>query len=208
MHIVCLDLEGVLTPEVWVAVATRFKDERLRLTTRDIPDYDRLMRYRLKILRERGIRLRDIQAVIRRLKPLPGAVAFLNALRATHQVIILSDTYYEFAGPFLAQLGHPTLWCHWLRTDRDGMIADYCLRMRNSKRHAVQSLKRLGFSVVAAGDSYNDLAMLQAADRGIWFRPPPTIRKAYPQFPVATSHRQLLRSCQQPLPPHRRASGR
>lgn len=195
MHIVCLDLEGVLTPEVWIAVATRFQEPRLRLTTRDIPDYDRLMRHRLKILRERRIRLRDIQAVIRKLKPLSGALAFLNALRATHQVIVLSDTYYEFAGPFLAQLGHPPLWCHWLRTDRAGMIANYCLRIRHSKYHAVRALKRLGFPVVAAGDSYNDLAMLRAADRGIWFRPPTTIRRAYPQFPVAKSYDDLLRWC-------------
>jgi len=193
MHIVCLDLEGVLTPEVWVAVATHFKEDRLRWTTREIPDYDRLMRHRLEILKERRIRLRDIQAVIRRLKPLPGARSFLNALRATHQVLILSDTYYEFAGPFLEQLGRPGLWCHWLRTDRAGVIADYCLRMRHSKRHAVQALQRLGFSIVAAGDSYNDLGMLEAAHEAVLFNPPPSIRRDHPRLPVAYSYSQLLR---------------
>ncbi|MFZ5802882.1 MAG: bifunctional phosphoserine phosphatase/homoserine phosphotransferase ThrH [Candidatus Omnitrophota bacterium] len=194
MKVCCLDLEGVLVPEVWIHVARKFRMDSLKLTTRDIPDYDRLMRYRLAILKKEGIRLRDIQAVIRTMSPLPGARTFLDRLRAEFPVIILSDTYYEFAAPLIQKLGRPVLFCNWLKTDRKGFIADYILRERDGKKKAVQGLKKIGFKVYAAGDSYNDLSMLAAADRGILFRPPASIRKKLGRrFPVTRDHRSLLR---------------
>lgn len=192
MQICCLDLEGILVPEVWIAVAERFKLQALRLTTRDLPDYDRLMRHRLRILKKEGIRLPDIQRVIGGMKPLPGAVEFLRELRRTSLPIVLSDTYYEFAGPFMEKLGHPTLLCNWLRVNRAGTLTGYRLRQKEGKRKAVQAFKRLGFVVKAVGDSFNDLAMLKAAHQGILFNPPPAIRQAYPHFPVARSYEELL----------------
>jgi phosphoserine/homoserine phosphotransferase len=190
--ICCLDLEGVLMPEVWINVAEKTRLDALKITTRDEPDYDKLMKYRLEILKKEGIRLRDIQKVIGKMAPLSGAKDFLKELREHFQVIILSDTYYEFAGSLMKKLGDPTLFCNWLEIDRDGFIANYHLRQKNGKEQAVRSLKSLGFKVVAAGDSYNDVTMLQAADRGIFFRPPEKIAGEFPQFPVTQTYRELL----------------
>ena len=191
--ICCLDLEGVLIPEIWINVAKKTRLKELELTTRDEPDYDKLMRYRLAILKREGIRLHDIQAVIRTMKPLPGAKAFLKELRKKYQVIILSDTYYEFAGAMMEKLGSPTLFCNWLSVDKKGFIANYHLRQKNGKKEAVRAIKGLGFNVVAAGDSYNDISMLQNADRGILFRPPAKIVKEFPKFPVTTTYKELLK---------------
>ena len=190
--IVCLDLEGVLVPEIWIAVAQKTRIPELRRTTRDEPDYDKLMCFRLALLRERGIKLKDIQNVIAKIKPLPGALAFLNRLRSRAQVIILSDTYYEFAAPLMKQLGWPTLFCNWLRADEKGFIASYHLRQPDGKKKAVESLKKLGFPVHAAGDSYNDLAMLLAADRGVLFKPPDRIVQENPNLPVARNYPDLF----------------
>ena len=190
--ICCLDLEGVLVPEIWINVAKKTGIKALEITTRDEPDYDKLMRYRLGILKRAGIKLRDIQKVIRTMEPLPGAKDFLRRLREKYQVIILSDTYYEFAGPMMETLGYPTLFCNWLGTDARGFIANYHLRQKNGKAQAVRGLKNLGFKVAAAGDSYNDITMLQAADRGILFRPPARIVREFPQFPVARTYSKLL----------------
>ena len=192
--ICCLDLEGVLIPEIWINVAKKTGIQALEITTRDEPDYDKLMRYRLAILKKEGIKLRDIQAVIRKMEPLPGAKAFLNRLREKYQVIILSDTYYEFAGPMMKKLGNPALFCNWLSADKKGFISNYHLRQKNGKKEAVKALKGLGFSVVAAGDSYNDIAMLKAADRGILFRPPAKIARQFPKFPVTKTYPELLRA--------------
>ncbi len=190
--ICCLDLEGVLIPEIWINVAKKTGIKALEITTRDEPDYDKLMRYRLAILKREGIKLRDIQAVIRKMSPLPGAQAFLKRLREKYQVIILSDTYYEFAGPMMKKLGNPTLFCNGLSVDKRGFIANYHLRQKNGKKEAVRALKSLGFRVVASGDSYNDISMLKAADRGILFRPPVKITRQFPQFPVTVTYPQLL----------------
>ena len=192
--ICCLDLEGVLIPEIWINVAKKTGIKALEITTRDEPDYDKLMRYRLAILKKEGIKLRDIQAVIKRMNPLPGAKAFLKKLQEKYQVIILSDTYYEFAGPMMKKLGNPTLFCNWLSSDKKGFIANYHLRQKNGKKEAVRGIKNLGFKVVAAGDSYNDIAMLRTADRGILFRPPPKIIRQFPQFPVTNTYAELLKA--------------
>ncbi len=186
--LVAMDLEGVFTPEVWIAVAEKTGIEKLRLTTRDVADYDELMRMRLDILRRNGIRLRDIQAVIRTLDPLPGAAEFIAGLRERHPLIVLSDTYYEFAGPLLEKLGRPTLFCNSLEVDADGMIASYHLRLPNGKKAAVRHFRELQFRVIAGGDSYNDTAMLAEADYGILFRPSEKVRKEFPQFPVALDY--------------------
>ena len=190
--ICCLDLEGVLVPEIWIRVAEKTGIRELRLTTRDEPDYDKLMKRRIRILRENGIKLRDVQNVIRKIRPLAGANAFLNQLRHRTQVVILSDTYYEFALPLLKHLGFPTLFCNWLAVDKKGFIANYCLRQKNGKEKAVRALRNIGFEVKAAGDSYNDIAMLKAADKGVLFKPPQTIARQFPKFPVAKNYKELL----------------
>jgi phosphoserine/homoserine phosphotransferase len=190
--ICCLDLEGVLIPEIWINVAKKTGIKALEITTRDEPDYDKLMRYRLAILKREGIKLRDIQAVIKRMAPLPGAKEFLKKLQGKFQVVILSDTYYEFAGPLMKKLGYPTLFCNWLSTDKKGFIANYHLRQKNGKKEAVRGIQALGFRVVAAGDSYNDIAMLKTADRGILFRPPAKIVRQFPKFPVTNTYKELL----------------
>lgn len=187
----CLDLEGVLVPEIWIAFAEKTGIEKLRLTTRDIPDYDQLMRGRLKILDEHKLKLSDIQAVIRTITPLEGAGKFLDWLRTEFQVIILSDTFYEFAGPLMAQLGYPTLFCNFLETDNTGRIVNYRLRQKDGKTKAVQALKSLNFQAIAAGDSYNDTGMLKIADAGIFFNPPSSIVKEFPQFKVTTNYDEL-----------------
>jgi phosphoserine / homoserine phosphotransferase len=194
MHIVCLDLEGVLIPEIWIAFARETGIEGFTRTTRDEPDYDRLMGYRLALLREHGLKLPDIQAVIGRMAPLDGARAFLDGLRASYQVIILSDTFYEFAAPLMAQLGQPTLFCHRLVTNDDGSVVDYRLRQPDQKRRAVQALQALNFRVFAAGDSYNDTGMLEAADAGFFIHPPPAIAERFPQFPVHGDYPSLRAS--------------
>lgn len=192
MKIACLDLEGVLVPEIWINVSERTGIPELRLTTRDIADYNELMRYRLRILREHKLGLPDIQAVINGMNPLDGAPEFLSRLREQFQVVILSDTYYEFAMPLMRKLGHPTLLCHRLEVDGDGMVVDYKLRMEQSKYQAVKAFKQLNFSVLAAGDSYNDTAMLAEADAGILFRPPANVIAEFPQFPVTETYAELF----------------
>ena len=193
MRMVCLDLEGVLVPEIWIEFAERTGIPELRRTTRDEPDYDKLMAGRLAILRQRGLGLAAIQDVIAAMGPLPGARDFLDALRDAFEVIILSDTFYEFAKPLMQQLGRPTLFCHSLDVDADGMLAGYRLRMPNQKQEAVKRFRELNFRVVAAGDSYNDTAMLGEAHRGILFRPPESVVRAFPQFPVTLGYGELRR---------------
>jgi phosphoserine/homoserine phosphotransferase len=195
MQIACLDLEGVLVPEIWINVAERTGIKELRCTTRDIPDYDKLMRQRLRILDEHDLKLADIQAVIAGMGPLPGAHEFLNRLREKFQVIILSDTFYDFAAPLMKQLGHPTLLCHRLKIDGDGRVADYHLRMPNQKCEAVKALHHLKFKVIAVGDSYNDTAMLAEADAGILFRPPQNVIDEFPQFLVTNTYYELYDAC-------------
>ena len=180
--IVTLDLEGVLVPEIWIAVAERTGIEELRRTTRDEPDYDVLMRGRLEILDAHGLKLRDIQEVIGTLRPLEGAREFLDELRERTQVVILSDTFEEFAKPLMRQLGWPTLFCHELVVEESGRVSGYRLRMADGKRKAVEAFQGLSFTVHAAGDSYNDTAMLGAADRGVLFSCPDNVAREFPQF--------------------------
>ncbi len=194
MQIVCLDLEGVLVPEIWIAFAQRTGIAEFSRTTRDEPDYDKLMQYRLALLRKHGLKLADIQAVIAGMAPMDGARDFLDDLRARFQVIILSDTFYEFADPLMQQLGRPTLFCHRLLTDADGFVAEYRLRQPNQKFHAVNALKGLNYQVIAAGDSYNDTGMLGAADAGFFIHPPAGIVAQFPQFPVNHSYAELKAS--------------
>ncbi len=189
--IACLDLEGVLVPEIWINVAERTGIATLRRTTRDEPDYDKLMRGRIAILEQHRLTLRDIQGVIAKMGPLPGALEFLAWLRRQAQVIILSDTFNEFAAPLMAQLGFPTIFCHALEVDGQSRITGYRLRLDDSKRHAVIALRELRFRVVAAGDSYNDTSMLAAADAGILFRPPQNVVTDFPQYPVTTTYDEL-----------------
>ncbi len=183
----CLDLEGVLIPEVWIAVAEATGIEQLRRTTRDEPDYDALMRSRLELLHRHGLTLTEIQRVIGALEPMPGASAMVGWLRERYQVVILSDTFYEFGMPFMAKLGYPTLLCHRLVV-RDDRIVDYALRMPDQKREAVRRFHQLRYQVIATGDSYNDTAMLGEADAGILFRPPAKVIAEFPQFPVALDY--------------------
>ena len=192
--IVCLDLEGVLVPEVWIAFAEATRIPELRRTTRDEPNYDVLMRGRIQILAQHGLRLPDIQRVIDTMDVLEGAREFMDRLRAQEQVIILSDTFYQFAAPFMRKLGHPTLFCHDLITDAQGVVTGYQLRVPDSKRRAVNALREIGFHVVAAGDSYNDTTMLSAADRGVLFRCPDNVAAEFPQFPRTRSYDELWRA--------------
>jgi phosphoserine/homoserine phosphotransferase len=194
VEVACLDLEGVLVPEIWIAVAERTGVPELRRTTRDEPDYDKLMRWRLGILEERGIRLPDIQAAIASLGPLPGAREFLDWLRERMSVVILSDTFAQFAAPLMRQLGWPALFCHSLEVADDGRITGYRLRMPDQKRAAVRAFRGLRLRVVAAGDSYNDTAMLTEADAGILFRPPENVIAEFPQFPVTQDYDELRKA--------------
>lgn len=191
MQIVCLDLEGVLVPEIWIEFAGRTGIPELRRTTRDEPDYDKLMRFRLDLLAQHKLGLPDIQKVIAEMGPMPGARAFVDGLRERYQVIILSDTFYEFAHPLMRQLGWPTLFCHSLEADSDGVLVNYHLRMPDQKRQAVKRLKELNFKVVAAGDSYNDTAMLGEAHGGILFHPPENVIREFPQYPVTHGYGEL-----------------
>jgi len=188
--IVTLDLEGVMVPEIWIAVAERTGIEALRRTTRDEPDYDVLMRGRLALLEQHGLTMSTIADVIAGLQPMAGAKAFLDNLRARTQVLILSDTFEQFAAPLMRQLGMPTILCHQLIV-RDDRIVDYALRMPDQKRHAVEALRGLNYRVVAAGDSYNDSAMLGAAHAGFWFHAPDSITAQFPQFPATHTYDEL-----------------
>ncbi len=191
MIIACLDLEGVLVPEVWINVAERSGIPELRRTTRDEPDYDKLMRRRLEILDAHGLGIREISDVIAGLKPLEGAREFLDWLRERYQVIVLSDTFYDFAKPLMQKLDFPTLFCHDLEIDDAGRIRGYRLRMPDQKRESVRALRQIGFRTIAAGDSYNDTSMLAEADAGILFRPPQNVVDEFPQFPVTHSYEEL-----------------
>ncbi len=191
MEIACLDLEGVLVPEIWINVAQKTGIDALLATTRDIPDYDVLMTQRLRILDEHDLKIQDVQEVIDSLGPLDGALEFLDWLKSEFQVVILSDTFYEFAKPLMRQLGYPTLFCHRLGITSDGRIEAYHLRMPDQKREAVKRFHELKFKVIAAGDSYNDTTMLAEADRGILFCPPQNVIDEFPQFPVTMDYGQL-----------------
>jgi len=191
VQVVCLDLEGVLVPEIWIEVSKRTGIAELSRTTRDEPDYDKLMRFRIDLLARHGLKLADLQAVIDGMGPMEGAREFLDGLRERFQVVILSDTFYEFADPLMRRLGRPTLLCHRLETDAEGFVVRHVLRMPNPKKAAVEALQSLNFSVIAAGDSYNDTAMLAAADAGFFIHPPESIAAQFPQFPVARSYPQL-----------------
>ena len=190
--IVTLDLEGVLVPEIWIAFAEKTGIEQLKLTTRDIPDYDELMTGRLAILNEHGLKLADIQEVIGTLAPLEGAKAFLDELRSITQVVILSDTFLEFAKPLMEQLAWPTIFCHDLEIDAEGRVANYRLRQPDQKRKAVAAFRSLNYRVIAAGDSYNDTTMLGEADTGFLFRSPDNVKAEFPQFRSAEEYDELM----------------
>ncbi|CAN2039608.1 Phosphoserine phosphatase ThrH [Candidatus Magnetomoraceae bacterium gMMP-15] len=191
MNIVCCDLEGVFVPEIWINVAEKIEIEELRLTTRDISDYDVLMKKRLKILEDKNLKLQDIQNVIAEIDPLEGALEFLNWLRSKTQVIIVSDTFIQFAGPLMEKLGRPTLFCNSLEIEADGRVSGYKLRQKDGKRHVVKALKSLNFEVMAMGDSYNDITMLKEADKGFLFCPPENVVKEFPEFPVVRKYDEL-----------------
>ncbi len=199
MNIVCLDLEGVLVPEIWIAFAEESGIPELRRTTRDEPDYDKLMAYRLSILREHGLGLPQIQDVIARIDPLPGAREFLDALRERTQVVILSDTFEEFARPLMAKLGWPTLMCNSLEVGPDGAIVGYQMRCENSKLTTVRALQSCGFETIAAGDSFNDLGMIRASKAGFLFRTTPSIRQDNPEYPALEGFDELLRALTEAL---------
>jgi len=191
VKIACLDLEGVLIPEVWINFAERTGIDALRMTTRDEPDYDVLMGRRLQILAEHRLGLADIQEVVGGMRPLEGAGEFIDWLRERFQVVILSDTFYQFAAPFMRQLGHPTLFCHDLEIDASGRVVDYHLRLDDQKRRSVEAFHALNFRTIATGDSYNDTSMLAAASAGILFRPPDNVVAEFPQFPVTRTYDEL-----------------
>ncbi len=196
MIFACLDLEGVLVPEIWIDVAERTGIEALKRTTRDEPDYDVLMRQRLEILAKHGLGLPAIQEVIASMSPLPGAAEFLDWARERYQLVILSDTFYQFAAPLMRQLGHPTLLCHNLEVDDSGKIVDYHLRLPDPKRRSVRAFHDLNLKVIAAGDSYNDTSMLLEADAGILFCPPENVIREFPQLPVARDYDELRKAFQ------------
>ena len=192
MFLTCLDLEGVLVPEIWIAFSEVSGIPELRRTTRDEPDYDRLMRWRMEILREHGLGLKEIQNVIARIDPLPGAKGFLDALRAMTQVVIVSDTFEEFAQPLMKKLGYPTLFCNSLEVADDGEITGFKMRVEQSKLTTVKALQSIGFETIASGDSYNDLGMIQASKAGFLFRSTDKIKADYPQIPAYETYEELL----------------
>ncbi|MBW1890299.1 MAG: bifunctional phosphoserine phosphatase/homoserine phosphotransferase ThrH [Deltaproteobacteria bacterium] len=191
MKIICADMEGIFTPEIWIKVAEKTGIEELRLTTRDISDYDVLMKKRLGILKANGLKLKNITDVIQTMDPLEGAFEFLEWMRSRTQVIVVSDTYVEFAKPLLKKLGWPTLFCNSLTIDEEGSISDYNLRQKDGKRKTVLSLKQLKFEIIAVGDSYNDITMLKEADEGILFNPPDNVREEYPELPATYNYGEL-----------------
>lgn len=193
MYIVCSDLEGVFVPEIWVNVSQHTGIDELKLTTRDISDYNILMKRRLGLLQKYGLTLRDVQNVISLLKPLPGALEFVDWLRSKTQLIVVSDTFTEFADPLIRQLGRPTLLCHHLTTDSEGNITDYNLRQDDGKKHVVEALQNLNYKVIAIGDSYNDISMLRKADYGILYNPPQNVADEYPDLKVVKTYPSLKR---------------
>lgn len=192
MEIVCLDLEGVLVPEIWIAFSEKTNIPQLRITTRDEPDYDKLMKYRMDILREHNLTLKDIQDVIATIRPLDGAKAFLDKVREITQVVILSDTFTEFANPLMRQLGWPTILCNSLIVDERGMLAGIKLRQQDGKRKAIDAFRAMNFRTFAAGDSYNDLTMIRKADRGCLFRAPQNILKEHPDLRLCTTYDEFF----------------
>ena len=192
MYILCSDLEGVFVPEVWINVADKTCIVELRRTTRDEPDYNLLMHSRMKILDQHGLKLQDIQHVIEQIRPLPGAIEFINWVKERTQLIVVSDTFIQFADPLMKQLGRPTLFCHTLIMDETNRIIDYKLRQPDPKRKTVEALQGLKYQVIAMGDSYNDISMLKQADVGILFRPPQNVISDYPEFPVVTDYEDLM----------------
>jgi phosphoserine/homoserine phosphotransferase len=192
--LIAMDMEGVFTPEIWIAVAEKTGIEKLRLTTRDIPDYDQLMRGRLQLLREHRLKLRDIQAVIATLDPLPGAIEFTDWLRERLPLVILTDSFYEFVAPLKEKLHHPTIFCNTLVVDESNNVIDYCLRQMDGKKHATIAFKSLGFRVIGVGDSYNDTNMLIQADHGILFRPSANVAAEFSQFPAIREYAALQAS--------------
>ena len=192
MHIVCLDLEGVLVPEIWIAFSEASGIPELTRTTRDEPDYDKLMRWRLGILREHGLGLKEIQDTIAKIDPLPGAKAFLDELRSITQAVILSDTFTEFASPLMKKLGWPTIFCNSLVVGDDGMVDDFKMRIENTKLTTVKAFQSIGYDTIAAGDSFNDLGMIQASQHGFLFRSTEQIKRDYPQYPAFESYDELL----------------
>jgi phosphoserine/homoserine phosphotransferase len=191
MHTICCDLEGVWIPEIWINVSKKTDIKELKLTTRDIKDYDELMTYRLKILKEHNITLKDIQDVIATLKPLDGAFEMIKWLQSQSRVIIVSDTFVEFADPLMKQLDYPTLFCHSLEVDENNMIVGYKLRQVDPKRQVVKALQSLKYEVIAFGDSYNDMTMLEQADKAFLYKPPQAVMEDYPQFNVATNYTEM-----------------
>jgi phosphoserine / homoserine phosphotransferase len=191
MYIICSDLEGVFVPEVWINVADKTGIRELRRTTRDEPDYNLLMRSRMRILDQHGLKLHDIQNVIAQIRPLPGAIEFIGWVKERTQLIVVSDTFIQFADPLMNQLGRPTLFCHTLVMDETDRIIDYQLRQPDPKRKTVEALQGLKYQVIAMGDSYNDISMLKQADVGILFRPPQNVIHDYPEFPVVTDYEEL-----------------
>ena len=191
MKIVCLDFEGVLVPEIWVNLAHQTEIDELKVTTRDISDYDELMRYRLGVMQKHDLGYNELSTAAKSLKPLNGAVEFLNWLRQYCQVAIISDTFYELAGPLLETLGYPMTLCHRLEVGPDNKINDYCLRQKDPKRHSVQAFQNLNYEVIAAGDSYNDISMLEQAEEGILFKPAKKVVEDYPAYPIANNYTEL-----------------
>lgn len=192
MYITCLDVEGVLVPEIWVAFAEESGIPELKRTTRDEPDYDKLMKYRLNILKEHGLGIKEIQETIARIEPLPGAKAFLDELRSFSQVILISDTFIEFAMPLMEKLGRPTIFCNSLEIAENGEITDYKMRVEQTKFSTVKALQSIGFETIASGDSYNDLGMIQASKAGFLFRSTDRIKEEYPQIPAYETYEELL----------------
>ena len=199
MNIVCLDLEGVLVPEIWIAFAEESGIPELKRTTRDEPDYDKLMHWRLGVLKEHGLGLKEIQETIAKIDPLPGAKEFLDELRATTQVIIISDTFTQFAGPLMKKLGYPTIFCNSLEVAPDGEITGFKMRCENSKLTTVKALQSIGYETIASGDSHNDLAMIQASKAGFMFRSTEQIKKDYPELPAFESYDDLLAAIKKAL---------
>lgn len=199
MNIVCLDLEGVLVPEIWIAFAGASGIPELKRTTRDEPDYDKLMRWRLGVLKEHGLGLKEIQDTIATIDPIPGAKEFLDELRSITQVIIISDTFTQFAGPLMKKLGWPTIFCNSLEVAPDGEITGFKMRIENSKLTTVKALQSIGFETIAAGDSHNDLGMIQASKAGFLFKSTPRIIKDYPQFPAYETYEDLMTAIRQAL---------
>ena len=199
MNIVCLDLEGVLVPEIWIAFAEETGIPELKRTTRDEPDYDKLMKYRINILKEHGLGLKEIQDTIAKIDPMPGAKEFLDELRAMTQVIIISDTFTQFAGPLMKKLGYPTIFCNSLEVAEDGEITGFKMRIENSKLTTVKALQSIGYQTIASGDSHNDLGMIKASKAGFLFRSTEEIKKEYPELPAFETYDELMAAIKESL---------